>query len=151
RPLSRAARPARGRPLDDARGEPALLRPPQGAQGAGDAGELRPPGDRGAGLEPFGGSGRGLLETTPPGATAESLAADRAGRTAFPGIVPGEPARPAEQRRSAVAAPGRPAARARIKMPRRRPQPDPFDADTARRMRAIGPYQVTSGPGYCEI
>ena len=36
-------------------------------------------------------------------------------------------------------------------MPGRRPRPDPFDADTARRLRAIGPYQVASGPGYCEI
>jgi len=36
-------------------------------------------------------------------------------------------------------------------MPRRRTRPDPFDADTARRLRAIGPYQVAGGPGYCEI
>ena len=36
-------------------------------------------------------------------------------------------------------------------MARKRPRPDPFDPDTARRLRAIGPYRVTSGPGFCEM
>ena len=55
RPLPAAPRPPRGRPLDDDRGQSAILRPDPGAQGVGDAGELRPFPDRGAGRKPPGG------------------------------------------------------------------------------------------------